>query len=160
MRDGHLTSILTLYHTSLPTVSDLTIELPFTLAHPKPMKPVISQMVTLPPRPVTSPGKATADGEGGGTAADDVLPEGAEGVSGCVHKCVFLISTGCYSVTPLGVNFFCVYKANSRLTSNTEQTSQASSDPSQVQMLLVGASLSEPQFSDADGTFVRAHKFA
>ena len=32
-----------------PTHRDLTLELPFTLTHPKP-KPIISQMVTLPSR--------------------------------------------------------------------------------------------------------------
>ena len=33
-----------------PSFSDLTLELPFTLTHPKPKHRVISQMVTLPPR--------------------------------------------------------------------------------------------------------------
>ena len=32
-------------------ISDLTLELPFTLTHPKPKVPVISQMVTLPLQP-------------------------------------------------------------------------------------------------------------
>ena len=44
---------------------DLTLELPFTLTNPKPAKPVISQMVTLPyksPAGKTSEGR---DGEGG-----------------------------------------------------------------------------------------------
>ena len=37
-------------HVTFPRLipRDLTLELPFTLTHPKPVKPVISQMVTLP----------------------------------------------------------------------------------------------------------------
>ena len=35
-------------HTHIPT-SDLTLELPFTLTHPKPKERVISQMISLPP---------------------------------------------------------------------------------------------------------------
>ncbi len=45
--------------------SDLTLELPFTLTHPKPTEPVISQMVTLRPRHHPE-GKGAEGGEGEG----------------------------------------------------------------------------------------------
>ena len=53
-------------HTHSLTCSDLTLELPFTLTHPKPKYRVISQMISLPP-PV-SPDKATPSSD---TATDE-----------------------------------------------------------------------------------------
>ena len=55
---------------------DLTLELPFTLTHPKPIKPVISQMVTLPYKSPAS--KGSKDGTGGKKGEG----EGEEGATG------------------------------------------------------------------------------
>ena len=55
---------------------DLTLKLPFTLTHPKPAKPVISQMVTLPYK---SPTSKTGKGGGGGEGGGEKEGEGEEG---------------------------------------------------------------------------------
>ena len=55
----------------------MTLELPFTLTHPKPAKPVISQMVTLPYK--SSGGKTSSDGTGTGGGGEKEKREGEEG---------------------------------------------------------------------------------
>ena len=56
---------------------DLTLELPFTLTNPKPAKPVISQMVTLPYK--SPAGKTSEGGDGGGGEGGEKKGEGEEG---------------------------------------------------------------------------------
>lgn len=57
----------------LVSFRDLTLELPFTLTHPKPERPVISQMVTLPYKSPAGEGGKKGEGEAGATGG------GAEG---------------------------------------------------------------------------------
>jgi len=70
--------------------SDLTLELPFTLTHPKPKEPVISQMVTLPPltpakekKPAAEEGK---EGEEGPQKGDVQEEESAGATAVLAHR--------------------------------------------------------------------------
>lgn len=61
--------------------SDLTLELPFTLTHPKP-KPVICQMITLPSRQPTEDSSSTLTPEHTQESPDQEPKEGeGEGVA-------------------------------------------------------------------------------
>ena len=55
--------------THTPFLSDLALKLPFTLTHSQPKERVISQLVTLPPRPHPSSSAGTTSDEGKETKA-------------------------------------------------------------------------------------------
>ena len=56
-------------HTHTPFLSDLALKLPFTLTHSQPKERVISQLVTLPPRPLPSSSAGTTSDEAKETKA-------------------------------------------------------------------------------------------
>ena len=69
--------------------SDLTLQLPFTLTHPKPLEPVISQMVTLPTRQsVISSGSGIQDGDVATPQDTGMCTARTSCVISCVTSCV------------------------------------------------------------------------
>lgn len=76
--------------------SDVTVELPFTLTHPKPTHPVISQMITLPPRiPNKSKDEQQQDKENGGGSTDEAAGDSSV-AAGAQSK-----ATGASAISPV-----------------------------------------------------------